>query len=406
MNARRIDELLQEALASGVVPPGVSASERAELEALLSAAGSARAARASVDAESLASLPTARTRFQRYVEAQTAAAQLPAARPVPRRGFWGRILVANRALAVGASAAAIGILALLAVVASQSLGGVDTASAQVLSENDYAQLQGVITATSGEGPGRTATLLSHFGEIQVALGDLATVTNAGQPADPSTLKVGDSVTLAGTVLKEDTTTRIAARTLAVVKANAKLPEKRRLMQLREIHKALEGRITVLAVAKGGKSARVLVDAGNGEQFVVAINAKTLGELLKAGEAAVGRRVVVSQEAGSPRGQFSLTPAPLSAQAGQPVRPNLPAVAGIVLARDANLLRIQTERGPVNVVLTVDTRIVIGPGVQITGDHFRGGTAAAGHAVIIQGGVDRATGRIVADVIWVGPKPAR
>ena len=409
MTSNRIDQLLEEALESGAVPAGASATERVEVEKLLAAAGTARTLRAAAQAESGHALPTARARFQRFMAAETAAS-VPVSRPVvpgsPRRGLLARALAVHRGLTLAGSAVVIGLVALVAVIASQSYGGVDTASAQVLNVNDYAQLQGVITATSGEGAARTATLSSDFGEIEIGLGDLNAVTNADHAVDPSTLKPGDSVTVAGTVAKDSKTTKIAARTLSVLKADAKPPAKTRLTLLRELRNGLEGRITVLAVAQDGKSARVLVAVSNGEQFVVAVNAKTLGELLNGSEAAVGRSVVVSQEPGNASGEFSLTPVSNPGQPTPVARPALSGVAGIILARDGNVLRLHTDRGPVQVVVTLETRIVIGPGAELTAERFRGGNLALGHAVVIQGGVDRATGRLIADVIWVGAKPTR
>lgn len=407
MNTSRIDQLLEDALLSGRVSDSASQSEREEVQALLVAAGSVRVMRAAADAESHRAMPTARARFQRYV---AAAAPAPATRPVigvvPRRGFVGRIFAVHRAFTVAGSAVAIGIVALVAVVVSQSYGGVETASAQVLSENDYAQLQGVITATSGEGAARTMTLSSDFGDVEIGLNDLSSVTNGSQSVDASTLKTGDAVTVAGTVAKKDKTTVIAARTLDVVKANAKPPEKPKLTLLRDLPRGFEGRITVLAVARDGKSARALVDGGNGEQFVVVVDAKSLGALLNGTGAAVGRRVTVTQAPGSAKGEFSLTAVATPGQPTPVARPGMAGVAGSIVGREGNVLRVQTDRGPVQVVVTAETRIAIGPDAGLTADRVRGGNLVEGHAVIVQGGVDRASGRLVADVIWVGAKPGK
>ena len=408
MSKDRIDELLEQALVSGT-PAEASPVERVEIEQLLAIAGSISALHPAVDAEARAALPTARARFERHVAAGPVTQTGRTATWTEQRpGFLVRPFAVHRRLSVAGSAAIIGLVALLSVFASQSYDGLETASAQVLNQNDYAQIQGVITATSGEGEDRTATLSSDFGEVEVSLGELASVTSADQLVDASTLRAGDEVTVAGTVAKKDKATSIAARTMAILKANAKPPARPKVTLLRELRKGLEGRITVFAVAQDGKSARVLVDAGGGEQFVVVVNARTLGELLNASEAAVGRRVMVSQEPGGPKGEFTLTA--LNAPAGQPtpiVRPAANgAVAGLVLARDGNVLRVQTDRGPVQVVVTLETRIAIGPEAGLSADRFRGGNLAIGHAVIIQGGVDRTTGRLVADVIWVGAKPTR
>ncbi|MEO6398970.1 MAG: hypothetical protein ABIP13_10925, partial [Tepidiformaceae bacterium] len=129
-------------------------------------------------------------------------------------------------------------------------------------------------------------------------------------------------------------------------------------------------------------------------------AGSLAELLSANEALVGRRVTVSHEVGSPKGEFTLTAVPLSsAPVGS--RLGLSGVAGVILSREGNVLRVQTDRGPAQVLLTAQTRIVIGPGADLTVERIRTGTAAVGHAVVIQGGVDRTTGRLTADVVWVG-----
>ena len=408
MSTSRIDQLLDDALITGVVPDSASPSEREEVEALLAAAGSARVLRAGLDAESRQAMPTARARFQRYVAAEMAAAA-PGARPLiamaPRRGFLGRVFAVRRTFAVVGSAAAIGIVALVAVVASQSYGGVETASAQVLSENDYAQFQGVITAISGEGATRTVTLSSDFGDVEIGLSELSSVTNADQAVDASTLKTGDAVTVAGTVAKKDKMTLIAARTLDVVKANTKPPEKPKLTLLRDLPRGFEGRITVLAVAKDGKSARALVDGGNGEQFVVAVDAKSLGALLNGTDPTVGRRVTVSQEPGHAKGEFSLTSVVVPGQPTRVARPGMAGVAGTIVGREGNVLHVQTDRGLVQVVVTAETRIAIGPGAGLTADRVRGGDLVVGHAVIIQGGL-RATGRLVAEVIWVGANPGK
>ncbi|MEO6397800.1 MAG: hypothetical protein ABIP13_04985 [Tepidiformaceae bacterium] len=399
MSTDRHDELLQRSLASGAVPADTTASERAELEPLLAVASAATRLRPAVQAESQAALPTARARFQRYVAAESAAAVLPGSVP-PGPRFLGRVFAANRALTMAVSVGVIGLFALLAVVASQSFGGVETAAAQVLDESDYAQIQGVITATTGEGATRTATLSSDFGDLQLALGELPGITNADQVLDTSTLKAGDSVTVAGTVTKKDNTTSVAARSVAVGKSNANPAAKPRLIQLRELRKGLEGRVTVFAVAKDGKAARVVLDTGNGEQFIVPVAAGSLAELLSANEALVGRRVTVSHEVGSPKGEFTLTAVPLStAPVGS--RLGLSGVAGVILSREGNFLRVQTERGPAQVLLTAQTRIVIGPGADLSVERIRTGNAAVGHAVVIQGGVDRTTGRLTADVVWVG-----
>lgn len=405
MSARHIDELLEQALATGRIPADLSGEERAELERLLRAAGASRTLRAAADAESGTSLPIARARFQRHM-AQTGAA--PAARPdaaaaAATAGFLVRAFGRRRLMLAG-SAAAIGLIAVAAAVLAQPFSGVETASALALNENDFAQVEGVVSATSGEGFDKTVTVQSDFGEIEVAVTRSTAVDRHNQGAERASIAPGDVVTVAGPVTKKARVTSIAAVTLAVTAQPQPAPDVPKVRELRKLGAALEGRISVLTVSGDGKTARVLIDAGNGEHFVVRVGADSLGQLLAGTNAPIGVRVRVSQERANPPGEFTLTVvgSPSAGAARSPLAP----IRGVVLSRQLNVIRVQTDRGVAAVVIRPQTRIITGPASGLTVAGVREGDTAAGHEIAVQGSLDRATGRVVAEVIWAGPKAPR
>jgi hypothetical protein len=210
------------------------------------------------------------------------------------------MLAFNRGLTLVGSAAAVALLITIAAVASQSYGGVQTASALVLNDNDYAQVQGVVSATSGEGANRKVTVRSDFGEIEVAFSEAVSV--AGQAA--AELKPGDSVTVEGTVTRRQKVTEIAAVSFAVSLEPQPTPDVPKVKALRSNASPLEGTISVFTVSGDGKGARVLVDTGQGEHIVVKVTAASLGRLLASTVPPIGLRVRVTHEAGDPSGEFT------------------------------------------------------------------------------------------------------
>ncbi|HET7712139.1 MAG TPA: hypothetical protein VFL80_09450, partial [Thermoanaerobaculia bacterium] len=81
----RLDDLLDRALDAGEIPPDATAAERAELAALLDAAGVLRATSVDLAAEAETTLPTARAQFERFVGSGGREAVLPAA---PAKVRW------------------------------------------------------------------------------------------------------------------------------------------------------------------------------------------------------------------------------------------------------------------------------------------------------------------------------
>lgn len=454
MKQERIDRLLDEALSTGTVPADASPVERAEVERLLTAAGTLRVSAKQANEEANASMPVARARFERFMAASQSAAPAPAK---PARGsLFGWLFLAHRALGTAATAAAIGIVATIAVVVSQNtFSGVETASAQVLTPGDYVQVSGVVAGSTGTGDQRMVKVTSDFGEVEVALSSVTSVVDDADAVDPASIKKGDAVLISGLVQKDR---KIAAQTLAVSAETAPLPPKPQIKELKVLRPGLEGRIVFLSLGEDGRRARVVLDV-KGELLLLRITDRSLKLLLQAGTTPVGTRVSVLQEPGSPEGVFSLKPAATSdglppgptegtspgtastttTATPPPTSPTRPAGAtsassatgtaatgtsaagstavpgstgtpaapikftgfkGIVTGRVANVLLVDSARGPAKVVIRAETRLVIADSGLLR-DAVKNGDAAIGHEVTVSGSI--IDGRVIADLIVFGPK---
>lgn len=419
MNGQRMDDLAEEALATGAVPAGVTAEERTELEALLASAGALRLDAATVAREARESMPTARARFERYIAAEQAAAAAPAVRVPqrPRRGFPGGILAPGRKMAFAGSAAAVGLIVLVAVFASQSWGGVETASA--LTIDDYVQVRGVVSGVTEEGGERRLSVQSsEFGTLNVAVSELTSVVDDQTSVDPAALRAGDSVLVGGVVVmprKAGEDARIAAKTLAVGAEQVPPPPRARLKELREFREGVQGSVAALTVSPDGKSAQVLIDIGNGERHIVRVDPGFVGDLVQRG---IGARVAVERIAGGPSGVFAVVPAgdqpPGDAPGGprgpggrpdagrSPAKPSFVGVRGVITGRTQNVLQVETDRGSIEVVVRQHTRVLLQDS-GLTREAFAAGETIVGHRVAITGGLERPTKRVVADVLLLGPK---
>jgi hypothetical protein len=413
----RIDELLAEVLATGVIPAGASEVERAELETLVGSAQSLRSQAVRLEAEASRTMPTARARFQRHVAAQAAMGRpAPRIATAPRLGLFGALGL-GRTMTLAASAAAIGIIALVAVFTTQSFGGVEAASA--LTKDDYVQVSGVVSSVEEQGGERTVNVQSpEFGNLEVALSDLTSIMNDQAAVDPSTIKAGESLLIGGVVVRDDKTPRIAAKTLAVSeKRPGATPPRVTLKVLRELGGGLEGMVTVFAVSPDGQDARVVIDAGKGRTFVVKVDPASVAALLNPTGTVVGARVRVAAATGGPADVFSLVRLAAPPPAGRPgvigpgkrpdagQSPNTPSfvrIAGTVTGRVGAVLQVSTDAGPVQVVLQPHTRIFPGDsGLTLRG--FLAGETATGYPVLVVGGVEAATSRIAADAIIFAAK---
>lgn len=429
MNTDRIDELLAEALATGSVPSGVTAAERAEMERLLETTATLQSVRATVNAEASATMPTARARFERHIAAAGAAARptaIPSTAPLTlerpkRRGFFVGLFALNRGFAATMSAAAIGLIAVLAVFLSQNaFQSVETASAQVLTPGDYVQVEGVVS----EAKDGRVSVHSEFGDFDFAISSDTSIVSGEASGSASSVEPGASVLIGGLVGKNRV---VAASTVAVSTMTRIEPTRLKLVQLKELRPNLVGKVTLLTISPDGTKGRVHIDTGDGQRFVVPVDGQSAEELIQRFSTAIGAKVEVGAAVDSKPGTFRLrvqdTPPPASPPvspavtrpAGSPPVPtaapgvtNDPAsprfvdVRGVILGRVGNTFRVQTLRGPVVVELRRTSRILPGQS-GLTVEAILKGETALGHEITVTGGLDAATGHVIIDVAVLGPK---
>jgi hypothetical protein len=218
---------------------------------------------------------------------------------------------------------------------------------------------------------------------------------------------------------------VAASTLALSGQRPGTPSHVKLRELKELPPELIGNVSVLAIAPDGQHGRVLIITDSGERIVVVVDGQSASELVSRFSTALGARVEVKRGGDATGAQFQLElrsePAPVSSNPplppkdGRPMRPDASAnregpafvrVEGVIAGREGNLLKIQTDRGPVTVVVTPGrTQILVGrSGLTLEG--FLHGETATGHLVAITGGLDKTTGHVNADVLAIGPKPGK
>jgi len=390
MDERRLDELLAAALESGDLPADATPSESEELRPLLESARLARTGAIQAKSEGTAAMPVARARFERYIEAQRTPAR-PVRRESPLAWLKGRPRLATVA---GAAA----VLVLVALIGTRVLfTGADTAQAEVLQPGDYAQVEGVVTGVEGEGDRRSVTLASAFGTVHVDLSADAAITVGGRTGELDAVTPGVEVAVAGDV---GDSRRIAARAVAVGSGDAERPAARVVERLRKLDRALAGSVVSVSLPRDGSPARVVVQTESGERFLVPVDALSTERLLRLAKA-LGARVSVSAGAdGAFALQVSGDDVPPDAD-----RPRVPTVRGVITGRDMNVLTVRTPDGVVEVTVRPQTRILLAESGLLR-EAFLRGEGAAGHTVSVTGALQPATGRVIADVLVVGPRAER
>jgi hypothetical protein len=414
MTPDRLDHLLDETLSSGAIPPDATPDERAQIEEMLAGAAVLRRAAADVHVEADAAIPVARARFQRHLAASGSSAQPPApARPTKSRaGFLGGLFGSVGALRLSASAAAIGLVAIAAILVAQPFSGVETASA--LSVDDYVQVQGVVSDTTGD---YVTVQSSEFGKLRIGLSDGTSIVDNETVRDRSDLRPGDTVLVSGVVRdarKKDI--RIDANTLALASnGSAPAPTAVALRELRNFEEGIEGTVTVLAIAPDGRGARILIDAGRGHQLVVNVDRASAESFVGGAGTPLGARVRIIRDDSLPRGVFRFetvagTPTPNDGSGptgGRPgmddhgTPPSLVRIEGVITARNADRATVETDRGPVTVLVRPHTRILVGQS-GLTLESLRAGETAVGHEVTVRGGFDQRQDAVIADVVVLGP----
>lgn len=420
MNGKRLDLLLEVMLATGSLPLDVSEAERAEVMALIGVAATVRSATPTVEDEAIEAMPIARARFARYLSNPQAFERNA------RRGGqlgWRAVGSTFGRMAMTRAAAAVALVAILTLVVSQSLTSHSgTASAQVLTPGDYVQLEGtVITSRTAQNGVQQVRLQSDAGQFEIELSSESSVVAGQAPSDTSAVQLGERILVGGVVNDGG---GVGARTLVVSnQSGAKTPppaSPRANPKVKTADRPLEGQIVSFALSADLKTARVVLDDGKGGLFLARINRKSAEALLLQSVNVLGAHVRLVS--GGAPGLFGLTVAtdatpaatsrattvdrtPAKATPSKPPqsKAQFVEVKGTILARENNILRVQTERGAVLVVLRPDTRILPGD-TGATLEALRSGAFnPVGYALGAAGGFDAKSDRISADLVVLGPK---
>ena len=401
MTPGRLDDLLARALQTGVIPQDATDEERRELEQLVDRAKDVRLNAAVVRREAEAALPTARARFQRHLESQRPVAVAPSVAPEPKPGYLGRLL-AGRRMAFGASVASLAVVAVLAIALLQPFSSPQSAAA--LTIDDYVQLQGVVAATDGQGG--VTVQSADFGNLEVALSDLTSVFSPDGEPTTTELQPGDPVVVGGIV-----TAKRAIRATSVAVAENQSPpppiERPKVRVLRDF-RPIQGTITLVSLSPDGENARVLLRLGD-ERIFVDVEPRSVDQFFESEGTALQARVRVVEAPDLAKGVFRLQPIeqqPSATVEPGGARPQFQNVRGVILSREGNLLRVETDRGIVAVELRPTTAIRLGES-GLTREAILRGETAIGHGVVISGNPGGAAGRrIVAEVLTLLPKPAQ
>jgi len=404
----RIDDLLESYLTTGAVPADATELERAEIEQLAAAARSLASRSAAVDDEARASMPIARARFERFVMGERRAPAAPAAvAEGPRRR---RVPVAA-VVAIGS----VALFATLAIVLNIVVFRQAT-TVSALEVGDYAQVEGVVESTREDGGELVLDVATPLGDMTVTAGDETSVVDANATAGRESLRPGVGLVIGGLVTANR---HIEAQTLAVGEEREP-PHRTSVRLLRNRNPDLAGRIIGVGLPAGGDHARIVVENDEGRRYYLDVDGESAAQVVRLERALDARvRVQPVTEAG---GRFSLEfldgvpaePTPIGDGAVEPGetpppgrpdqprsgQPALVSVEGIVVAAEPGLITVRSRHGLVEVDVRSASRVL--PGVSgLSRDQVLGGESLAGHGVIIRGGLEAGTDRVIANVILVG-----
>lgn len=396
MSPERLDDLLSRSLETGVIPADATPEERRELAPLLERAMDVRLSSAAVRGEADSAMPAARARFQRHLQAQRPVAPAPLPR-TSRRGFLGGLLN-GRGMAFVASAASIGVIALVALAVLQPWNTPESAAA--LTVDDYVQVQGVVSNTNGD----VVTVASpDLGNLEVALNDLTTVTDAAGVAGP--LRRGDTVLVAGVVTARRA---IAASAVSVSQTGATPPAGRPAIRTLKEFKAVEGTVKLVSLSPDGVGARVLLRTST-ESLFVDIEQTSTNVLLTNPGGPLEARVRVTPVRGAAKGVFGLEL--LDAANPAPTPPGTAVtqfrtIRGVVLSRNLNVFIVRTTQGDIPVSVRGSTAIRLGDSGLSLAD-IRDGERIIGHEVVASGVANPRNQRgIIAEVVTVMERPGQ
>jgi len=406
----RIDRLLDELLETGEVPADATPDERAELEAMVAAAGFVRTARESIDLESRAALPIARARFERALAASrrpaTVARASAASPPSGRPARFPKTL--------GLALAGVALVFVLAFAANRAIfSRVDTASA--LEPGDLAQVEGVVTRVEPAADGHRIHVASAIGDVVVHASPSTSIVDEHDVSAIEAVRPGIAIVISG-VVGDDRA--IAARTLALGSSRGELPLRAAVQRLRAGDAGMNATVVSFSLTPDG-TARVVLQSATGRLLLAVVEAESAARLLESGRVLGARVHVESASAGrfalrlldDPLPTPSSTPGPeVTPPPGRPdaLPGGLPSpvhISGLVLAGEPGELTILTIRGRVRVEVPDGTRVVAGAtGIDIT--RALEGRPLVGRLVVVRGGLDAETRAVVADILVVGREAER
>ncbi len=403
MTPDRLDALLEEALRTGVIPAGATEAERARVQPLLENAARLRRHGSAFNHEASNAMPAARARFQQHIAASR---PTPSAAP-PKTSRW-RSLVAVRPLRYAVSAGAVAAALLVAVAVVRPFGGTETASA--LSVDDYVQAPGVVS-TAAEGVLTVES--SEFGTLQVNISPETAIAGTAGALEAGALKAGDTVLVGGIIRSAgDRRATIAANTVALSAEGQRPRDFDRPHELREFREGIEGTVAAFVLSPES-TARVVIATPGGERLLVNTDADSAAALFANANSPVGLSVRVGRMLDARRA-FAL-------EAVEDFRPGgddeahlgpggeghhgFAGLEGIIIERVANVFHVESDSGEAQVVIRPDTRILLGES-GLTREALLRGERLAAHSIRVTGGIERGTGRLIADLIVVGPIPAQ
>lgn len=403
MTPDRLDAILEEALRTGVIPAGATEEERARVQPLLENAAILRRHGSAFHDEASAAMPAARARFQQHIAASRRA---PSAAQ-PKTSRW-RSLIAVRPLRYAVSAGAVAAALLVAVAVVRPFGGTETASA--LSVDDYVQAPGVVS-TAAEGVLTVES--SEFGTLQVNISGETAIASASGSLDAGALKAGDTVLVGGIIRSAgDRRATIAANTVALSAEGQPPRDFDRPHELREFREGIEGTVAAFVLSPES-TARVVITTPGGDRLLVNTDADSAAALFANANSPVGLSVRVARTLDARRA-FAL-------EAVEDLRPGgdddahpepggeghhgFAGLEGVIIERVANVFRVESEAGETQVVIRPDTRILLGES-GLTREALLRGERLPGHSIRVTGGIERGTGRLIADLIVVGPIAAQ
>lgn len=376
------DDLLQQALELDA-PGGDRAPD--DPEGLVETARVIRASADQTNREASGAESRSRARFSRYLEQQSAPAQLAAR----RRAWWmGPV---GRAGAVVAAAAAVVVV--LVLVVPMLTGDVDTAAAQVLSPGDVVQVEGVVRDVPVD-PQGDITVASDIGDISLRIGEASVVLESDEPVGRSELRAGDRVVVSGLVRADR---RLDVSAIEIGARQQLPPISRPLVRLSRTLEAVDGRVVAVSIASDGETVRIVLVSG--ERWLLAETAASDAHALLNGGTTLGRDVHIRPgDPGSGR-NFEI-----EAPQGDPPGRGIVGVRGIVGAASDGVLTVATLDGRIRVRISGNTTLRFANS-GLDKESFDEGRGAIGRTIGANGRIDRETGEVLADVILLGRPPA-